>query len=269
MNTQKRAVICVKWGEKFSPDYVNVLFRAVREHLAPPFRFICMTENPKGLDDAIETIAFPEFRIPRETWRKSCFPKIGALAPGILDDDEIVLQLDLDLFVLRNLAPFFELYAKKPAFYSLREWNGVFYRGLPLSMRPDRGTQGSIYLYRAGDQRPMFEHFNTQTKFVFDNFRSDRQYFPTVAVKPDYLPDSWVLSYKKHCMRYWPVNLILSEKLTPSNAKIMVFHGDPKPSDLFGPEGRRWGTKLKFGWGPVPWVCDYWLRYGGTLPEAN
>ena len=43
------------------------------------------------------------------------------------------------------------LVARHPAFYSLREWNPALVRTLlPESLRPDRGTQGSIYAYRAG-----------------------------------------------------------------------------------------------------------------------
>lgn len=265
---QKRTVVCVKWGEKFAPDYVNVLYGAVCAHLAPPFRFVCMTEQAAGLDEGIEVIDFPEFSVPREQWLGNCFPKIGVLAPGILEDDEIVLQLDLDIMVLGDLAPMFDLYQQKPAFYSLREWNSTAYRALlPLALRPDLGTQGSVYLFRVGDQRHMFKQFNSDIFGVLQNYRSDRQYFPKIAANPDYFPDQWMRSYKKHCLRYWPLNLLLGHHRQPVNAKILVFHGDPKPSDLFGPEDYRWGTPRKNGRGPVPWVRDYWLRYGGSLPE--
>ncbi|MFS4438492.1 hypothetical protein ACMA5I_09770 [Paracoccaceae bacterium GXU_MW_L88] len=262
----KRTIACLKWGTKFPPDYVNVLHRACRANLKGEFRFVCMTDDGTGLDPEIDVLPFPDFKVPRKTWRHSCFPKIGLLAPGVLDDDEVVLHLDLDILVRGDLQPFFDLYAEKPAFYSLREWNPAIYRtAVPLSMRPDRGTQGSVYLYRVGDQRHMFHEFNDNIEWVFANYRSDRQYFPTIAKDPTYFPYDWIVSFKNHCLWYWPLNKVFTEPKAPASSKIVVFHGDPKPSDLFGPDGRRWGTSRKFGFGPVPWVRDYWTGYGGRL----
>ncbi len=43
-----RVVICMKWGTLYSADYVNVLYNAVRAHLEGPFRFVCLTDDPRG-----------------------------------------------------------------------------------------------------------------------------------------------------------------------------------------------------------------------------
>ena len=261
---------CVKWGTRYGPDYVNVLYRAVQAKLKRPHRFVCITDEGEGLDAGIEVVPFPSFRVPRETWRKSCFPKIAMLAPGVVADDEVVLQIDLDVMVVGGLDDFFDLYRDKPAFYSLREWNPALVRALlPLSLRPDRGTQGSIYVFRAGDQRGMFEHFDTQTEWVFANYKSDRHYFPRIAKDPAYLPAAWCPSFKNDCLWYWPLSLATGEPKLPKDARILVFHGKPRPIDLLGPEGRRWGTGRKFGHGPVSWVRDYWLGYGGSLPRET
>lgn len=269
MSAPPLVVACVKWGTRYGPDYVNVLYRATREHLAAPHRFVCVTDAADGMDPGIVVHPFPSFTVPRETWRKSCFPKIAILAPGILEDDAVVLQLDLDLMVVGDLAPFFELFAERPAFYSLREWNPALVRALlPVSLRPDRGTQGSVYLFRAGDQRHMFRHFDANTAGVFATYRSDRFYFPKIAADPAYLPVDWIPSFKNACLWYWPLNLMFRDPKPPRGARILAFHGEPRPLDLLGPPGRRWGTSRKFGFGPVPWVRDYWLKHGGRLPEG-
>lgn len=268
MTAAKAAVGCVKWGARYGPDYVNVLFRAVRAHLARPHRFVCVTDDAAGLDAGIDVRPFPEFTVPRATWRRSCFPKIAILAPGLLADDEIVLQVDLDLMVVGGLDAFFELFAARPAFYSLREWNPALVRAVvPFALRPDRGTQGSIYLYRAGDQRRMFADFDANTAQVFARYKSDRFYFPRIADNPAYLPHDWCPSFKNACVWYWPLNLAFPEPRLPPGARILAFHGAPRPLDLLGPPGKRWGTRRKFGFQPVPWVRDYWLQYGGRLPE--
>jgi len=33
-------VICIKWGKKYGPDYVNTLHSMVSRHLSRPFRFV-------------------------------------------------------------------------------------------------------------------------------------------------------------------------------------------------------------------------------------
>lgn len=263
----KVVVGCVKWGTRYGPDYANVLYRAVREHMAYPHRFVCVTDDATGLDPGIEVVPMPQFAMPRETWPKTNLGKIAMLAPGVAEDDEIVLQLDVDLMVVGALGPFIDLYLAHPAFYTLREWNPAVVRTLlPSAWWPDRGSQGSVNLYRAGDQRHMFEDFNRRTAEIFRKYRTDRFYFPAAAHGQAYLPLEWCPSFKNHCVWYWPLNLAFGEPKLPRGARILVFHGKPRPIDLMGPPGQRWGTGRKFGTEPVSWVRDYWLRYGGRLP---
>ena len=47
--------MCVKWGTKYGPEYVNRLAAGVKRHLSVcPFRFICFTENEEGLGPLVE-----------------------------------------------------------------------------------------------------------------------------------------------------------------------------------------------------------------------
>ena len=38
-------VLCMKWGAKYGPDYVNRLYGMVARHLRRPFRFVCLTDD--------------------------------------------------------------------------------------------------------------------------------------------------------------------------------------------------------------------------------
>lgn len=258
---------CVRWGTRYGADYVNVLHRAVAAHLSHPHRFLCVTETVDGLDPEIETRPFPDINVPRKEWNKGSWPKLGLMAPGVMADDEIVLQLDLDILVVGGLEVFIDLVREKPAFYTLREWNPALLRALvPEALRPVRGTQGSVYAYRAGDQRHIFEDFTTRTAEVRARYKSDRFYFPEIARDQAFLPAAWCPSFKNACLWYWPLNRAFGVGRPPQDARIIAFHGKPRPIDLLGPPGRRWGTARKFGSDPVPWVVEYWTGYGGTLP---
>ena len=41
----ERIVLCMKWGTKYGPEYVNRLYSMVRRHLNGDFRFICLTDR--------------------------------------------------------------------------------------------------------------------------------------------------------------------------------------------------------------------------------
>ena len=51
--------ICLKCGDKYSSDYVNILFSRVRHYLPSLGDFICYTDQPEGIDPAIEVRALP------------------------------------------------------------------------------------------------------------------------------------------------------------------------------------------------------------------
>ena len=54
-------VICIKWGTKFGPEYVNKLYKMVEKNLKIPHRFVCFTDNTEGLLPGIETRDLPEY----------------------------------------------------------------------------------------------------------------------------------------------------------------------------------------------------------------
>jgi hypothetical protein len=265
----KVAVGCVKWGTRYGADYVNVLYRAVRDHMAYPHRFVCLTNEPEGIDPGVEVMPVPDIGLDPSEWlKRGCWPKVALFAPGVFADDEHVLYLDLDLMIVGGLAAFIDLLRERPGFYTLREWNPIPWRIVPLDWRPDRGSQGSVYVWRAGAQRHIYDHFRRNVDYVRANFWSDRFYLPKIAVGETYLPYDWCVSFKNVCVRPYPLNAFLPPREPPPEAKVLVFHGLPRPIDLMGPPGRRWGTRRRFGSEPVGYVRDYWTGYGGTLPAA-
>ena len=42
--------VCIKWGDKYEPKYVNNLYRMVQEHYHSGFTFTCLTDDPEGLN---------------------------------------------------------------------------------------------------------------------------------------------------------------------------------------------------------------------------
>ena len=40
-----KQIICIKWGTKFGPDYVNRLRGMIARNITPPFRLVCFSEQ--------------------------------------------------------------------------------------------------------------------------------------------------------------------------------------------------------------------------------
>lgn len=269
MSRPQITVACVKWGNTFGPDYVNVLHRAVASHLAEPHRFLCMTDQDDGLDPGIEVRPFPDFGLPRELWnRNGNWGKLGLFAPGQFPDDEVVLYLDLDVFAVGALDAIAALPRRDPGFHHLEDFPPGLWRLAPHALRPDQGGQGSVLCFRAGEQRCVFDHFTADPVGIVTGARGDRSYWNRAVHRPQYIPPQWCVSFKTHCVRPWPFNRIMAPKPPPASARILVFHGRPRPVDLMGLKGQRWGSSRRSGTKPVPWVVDYWTGYGGRLPEG-
>lgn len=260
-------VVCARWFDAFPESYVRVLRNAVKANLPLEHRFICITDNPGGLDPGIESVQLPDMGIPLRYQKSGCWPKISMFAPGLLPADVPTLFLDLDILIRQDLSPFFERIQTEPGLHALREWNPSLWNLAPLTLRPDRGVQSSILGFIPKDCQQIYYDFiadpTIPERYVLD------QDFLTDCVEPrHYWPYEWTASFKWHCTRYFPANRLLPKVIEPTDAKIVVFHGRPRPIDVVPLGNYRWGTKRRYGFGPVDWVRKYWLRYDDQWIDA-
>ena len=106
-------VLTLKWGTLYTADYVNRIFAGVKRHLSRPFRFVCVTDDPAGLADGIETVAFPEkpdwFRLnARYPGWPSIYVKLLVFENGFAGLKGPTLFLDIDQIITGDLDCFFD-----------------------------------------------------------------------------------------------------------------------------------------------------------------
>jgi hypothetical protein len=254
-------VVCFRWLDAFPASYVRILRNAVRANLSRRHRFICVTDNPRGLDRDIEAVHLPDMGIPLRYRQKGMWPKIAMFAPGVLPPDEPTLYLDLDMVVRDNIDMFFDRVEEQRNIHALREWNPTLWSLLPIALRPDRGVQSSILGFIPREQRHIYDRFMDDPHAVYTTYRLDQDYLTDAATPRSYWPHEWTASFKWHCVKYWPLSALFPKVPEPTWAKIVVFHGKPRPIDVVPLGDYRWGAARKFGYGPVSWVRDYWLRH--------
>ena len=257
-------VVCLKWGSRYPGAYVNRLAEAVAACLNVPHRFVCLTDETAGLSDKVEPMPIPPFPLDRQFWGRGIWPKLTIFTPGLFPDATRVLYLDLDLMITGDLEPFIES-IRPGRLHIIREWNPALWKLVPLAWRPERGGNSSVLGFIAGEHGYLLDRFRADPDTVRATYGNDQRFISAQAAGLTYWPHDWCASFKRHCVWYFPWNLILRHPKQPDWARIIVFHGKPDPTDLIGDDPRqRWGSKRKFGYGPVPWVRDYWDRYGAT-----
>lgn len=243
-------VICLKWGKRYGPHYVNILYDGVRKYLHRPFRFVCVTDDPTGLQAGIDTAPIPPDPGTSIAW-PNVFLKLLVTGDGFAGLKGPTLFLDVDLAITGDLDGFFDYLPGKNCI--IHNW--IERRKTLLRRAPDIGNS-SVFRFEAGKSQYICDTFLREIARATDRtqFRTE-QAFLTYAMRERYWwPDAWVRSFKRHSMRTFPLNLWLAPTL-PEGAKILVFHGKPDPDEaLVGYRGKRPHQHTL----PAGWLAQYW-----------
>ncbi|SIQ86471.1 hypothetical protein SAMN05880561_105153 [Rhizobium sp. RU33A] len=251
------AIICMKWGKEFTAHHVNTLYASVLRNMEEPFTFVCLTDDDRDLAKGILALSIPDLGLPEEAWRRGCFPKLAVFGPHLFPREDVVLFLDLDIMVLRPLAPFIAVVRARQHLVLQREWNPMLWSLLPQWLRPDRGGQSSVFGFCPSKVGPIYEQVQANAETMSSRFRNDQTYLTEKVSDRSYWPAGFCVSFKRSCVRLFPLNLLLPKVRRPQLAKIVVFHGKPRPWETLVEPGERWGTKRRFGKGPVAWIVSY------------
>ncbi len=242
-------ILCMKWGKAYGADYVNILHRAVHNHMERRFRFICLTDDPTGLDDGIEVFPIPDMNLPAARIARGGWPKLCVFAPELYDIQGRVLFLDVDIVVTGGLDVFFEP-NKEGGLRIIREW-------LP-KLQPFGGNS-SVFAFEVGSQQQIYEAFMADQRAAFAAYRNEQRFLSAHARGLDYWPSGLCLSFKSSLMRPVPFNFIFAPRRPPPDARVVVFHGQPLPEEVG--QKKWWGRGRRRGRAPVRWVRDNWQNY--------
>lgn len=249
MNTEP-VVLCMRWGSLYGPDYVNVLYRAVKEHLEDDFRFVCLTNETDGIDSTIETYPIPNFGLEERHWYDGAWPKLSVFQQDLYGLTGRCLFIDLDTMILSDLSPFFEVKGEIVAIDAGRNWRKSAKVGAP-----EAGT--GIFAFDLGQMGYLFDGFVQDRDGHIARDKIEQVYVQHMARDMTFWSDKWVQSFKYHA-RGPALSGLFTEPVLPKTAKVLAFHGNPRPVDLLN---KTWGQFPHIGRGPVTWVKAYWDRY--------
>jgi hypothetical protein len=240
-------VLCIKWGKKYGPEYVNKLHSMVRRHLQRPFRFVCLTDDAEGIDPSVEVkpipmVGFDEFD-QRKPWTFGHgWLKLTSFASPLYDLQGRTLFLDLDIVILDSLDPFFD---QSGEFIVIKEWD-----------KKDGTGNTSCYLYTIGAHADALEHLKNGYPTSVAPVRNEQEFITLYLArqgKLSYWPEAWCRSFKRHCLRPGLMGWF-KPPTVPQGARLIAFHGKPNPPDAIAGVSGKWYRRVM----PTQWVADHW-----------
>lgn len=238
-------VVCFKWRPApgyrsvFRAEAVNTLQRMVARHYAEPHSFVCVTDDPAGLDPSIRVVPlwsdFAQVPSPHGRHNPSCYRRLKVFDPAIVDVlGPRFVCVDLDTVITGDLAPL---------------WNRSEDFVIWGETHPTSFYNGSMFLLSAGARPQVWTDFDPRTSprraKAAGRFGSDQGWISYRLGKGEatWGRDDGVYSYRVHIQP-------LANRL-PENARMVMFHGATDP----------WSLAMK----RVPWVQEH---YYGRVDAA-
>jgi len=236
--TDELTIVCWKWSQpgyklSFTSQHVNILASMIRRNYKRPHRIVCITDEPKGIVDDVET--FPLWddhaSVPNISGKHlpSCYRRLRIFDPAIAEalDAKRILSIDLDVVftgdvshILTRPDPFIGW--KVPGVHVPEVYNG------------------SMFLFTPGPYSWIWE--------TFDPFKS-----PRLAKQAGYQgsDQAWISyclkarepGWGKHDGVYSYPRDIRAMMRLPTDARLVIFHGARKPWDQRHSRDRVWIQK--------------------------
>lgn len=190
-----------------------------------PFNFACITEDPLGLYYGIHHIPLPTHSLYGWWYKPWVFSKDFPLSGSIL-------FLDLDLVIIDNIDC---LWGYEPNKFSIIR--DFVRKSIPSWDK----FNSSVFRFDHGEYSHLWDKLILDTTQI-SIYHGDQDWiFDQLEAQYVYWPDDWIKSYKweirdrKDLSLFGDKAIFTSIADVTTNAKILVFHGDPKPDATFDP----------------------------------
>ncbi len=226
-------IICVKWGNKYPANYVNVLKRMAARHTTVPYTFHCLTDDATGIDSDVNIV-----KLPNDPYIKIWWSKLWMFSPEMPVKGNI-LFFDLDVVIFENID---DLFTHQPdKFMIIRDFNRCRIKDWKLS-------NSSVMRFKSGTMDYLFNEFKERSANIMQQNHGDQDWI-TKRARGDinWWPEEWIRSYKWEMIGLKDTKLLSKDgkkifrkpvDIRPDN-KVAVFHGSPNPME----SGDEWVIK--------------------------
>ncbi|MFA7217792.1 MAG: ATP-grasp fold amidoligase family protein [Dehalococcoidales bacterium] len=228
-------VVCFKWkhtvgeplpavarGIKYTADYVNKLYRAVERNLTIPHRFVCVTDDPEG----IECETYPLWDWGREFGR--CFTRLKMFDPAMRQVfGRRVLCIDLDTVVTGNLD---NIFSRKEDF--------IIHTYYMDSHGYQQKYNGSLFMMDMGSRPEVYTQFDGQRSVdLLKKLQAEKKIIGSDQAWINYVLGDGEKRFGEEDGVYHLRNIMVPKRTTgrkrgdlPKNARLVMFSGNQDPS---------------------------------------
>jgi len=224
-NEEKYYIVCLKHGTLYSADYVNRLYNMVKRNCTLDYEFVCLTDEPKGIDSNVKILPLPG-GIAGWWCKPYMFSKDLPL-------NGTVLYMDLDVVISSNI--------DKLITWQPNQWCTI--RDFTRVMRPKwQKYNSSVVRFKTGDLDFVWTEYEKNKVEIQKRLHGDQDWLweATRHKQAMLYPDSWIQSWKWEVRKdkaFKPGGLRgrrtfnKIDNLAKPNIEcsICVFHGDPNP----------------------------------------
>jgi hypothetical protein len=149
----------------------------VTQNTTVPFNFICLTDDPSGIEDGIQIIPIPSEPELEVWWNKLFMFKKGVLPKGKN------VFFDLDLIIQKNIDDVLNYEPKQVSFVP-RSWCN---EGIP--------NNSSIIIWKDDQAEHIWDYFEADIDFTLWSYTGIDGFLSYENVPFDLLPEEWCYTY--------------------------------------------------------------------------
>lgn len=239
---ERLTVVCWKWHQPgyahpYTVHHVNRLRAMVARHYPEPHRFVCVTDDPGGLDPGIKAVPlWSDHADLPNAWRPtgpSCYRRLRVFAADAADlFGPRFVSIDLDAVIVGDLRPLWH-----------RTEDFIIWKAIT----PGTPYCGSMFMLTAGARPRVWEKFDpirSRERTKRRRIIGSDQAWIAACLGPNeatWSTHDGVLSFK--------YDVLKNGGALPAGTRIVFFHGEHKP----------WYPET---WSRAPWIQQHW----GPLP---
>lgn len=187
-------ILCVKWGDRYGPEYVNRLYKMVKKNTSYDHTFYCYTDDPTGIYPEIQIIPMPDDGL--ELW----WPKLRMFEKGFGGLKGRCVFFDLDSVIQNSIDPIIEHkhtdLCKVKAF-----WKNGLVTGYEPGMRPkdayNMDLNSSCLTWEADSLSHIWDYFWEDADWYMTKYSGiDRFLYHENITEKNHFPRGWF--YSRH-----------------------------------------------------------------------
>lgn len=181
--------ICLKWGNKYGPEYVNRLYNSIEQLYSGSFSFCCFTDSSLGISNKVEIQDIDELR-PN---RSECFTIEKIHLFDKMQGRNTLL--DLDILLLKDLSVYFKEYQFSEPRFIKNHWMHMDYVELSI-LDGTNYINSSIVTWKDDQLKYVLDFYNEHRDIIEFKYRDlDTFLFQTIRRTINFHPNDLVYSY--------------------------------------------------------------------------